>query len=123
MLYKRRNGHEALCVLQVDVAVIDLPLVVITDQNAASDYARFEAAPGGLRIVNRARTFADDWRHPDQIEYWRHKAAKCAEVLVPDFVDQRHIRSGYVSCEAASAAFDALGSGLEVTISQHMFFM
>jgi hypothetical protein len=74
MLRKRSNMHRDICVLRVDVKVIDSPDVVITDSNAASKYARFTPAPAGLAIVDRDRTFATWWTHDDQIEKWRHSA-------------------------------------------------
>nr|VFJ98995.1 MAG: protein of unknown function (DUF4433) [Candidatus Kentron sp. LFY] len=41
MMYKRLAQVEVLCVLCVSTDVLNLPGVVITDQNAASDYVRF----------------------------------------------------------------------------------
>lgn len=123
MLFKRLDQHQTICVLQVDPAVIDLPNVVITDQNAASDHVYFAAAPGGLRIVNHAKTYAEYWTDPDPIEYWRKKAAKCAEVLVPDRVDPRFVVGVYVSCEQAKRQVEAFGVGLPVSIRQHLFFL
>jgi hypothetical protein len=122
MLYKRLDRHAELCVLRISLNVLDLPGVIVSDSNAASDYVRFAPAPGGLSIVDRARTFADDWTSADRIEYYRKKAAKCAEVLVPDRVDPCHILGAYVSCEGALARFNALGTGLEAAINRHTFF-
>lgn len=122
MLYKRLSQRRTLCVLQVDVAVIDLPNVIVTDQNAASAYACFAPGADGLKLVDGSRTFADDWRHPDPIEYWRRKAAKCAEVLVPDRIESRFIRGAYVSCEEARATLDNLKTPLQVVINRHLFF-
>jgi len=121
MLYVRR--HHAVCVLTVSTGVLDLADVVITDSNASSDYVRFAAAPAGLRIVDRDRTFAEYWTDNDQIEEWRKKAAKCAEVLVPDRVEARFIRGAYVSSEQARAELEALNTGLTVTVNPHLFFM
>ena len=123
MLFMRRNQHHTICVLRVDPVVIDLPNVVIIDQNAASDYVYFAPTPDGLRIVSHAKTFAEDWRHPDQIEYFRRKAAKCAEVLVPDRIDPRFVVGVYVSCEQAKRQVEALGLVLPVCIQQHLFFL
>ena len=83
MLYKRLDQHEQICVLSVSTDVLDLRGVVVTDRNAGSDYVQFRPAPGGLSIVNQELTFADSWTSADQIDYWRRKAAKCAEILVP----------------------------------------
>ena len=123
MLRKRKDRHLEICVLRVSPDVLDLPDAVVSDQNASSDYVRFSKAPEGLAIVDRAKTFADDWRHPNQIEFWQRRSAKCAEVLVPDQVDPRFVQGAYVSCEKAKASLEALNTGLAVCIDRHLFFM
>ncbi|HME32616.1 MAG TPA: DUF4433 domain-containing protein [Terriglobales bacterium] len=122
MLLKRSNIHEQICVLQVRVDVIDLPNVVITDSNAASKYARFMPAPAGLAIVDRDRTFADWWTHPDQIEQWRHSAQKCAEALVPDVAPACYIFGAYVSNEWSGEHLLRIAPTLPITINGNMFF-
>ena len=114
MLYKRRL--EAICVLAVSTDVLDVPQAIVTDQNAAGTYASFRAAPGGLRYVDRELRFADNWRDGDQIQYWRKKAAKCAEVLVPDRVEPQYLLHAYVASEEMKARFDALATGLEARV-------
>jgi hypothetical protein len=123
MLRKRRDQHRSICVLQVSIDVLDLPGVVVTDQNAAGKYVRFAQAPDGLAIVDRDQVFAEWWTHPDQIQEWRHASAKCAEVLVPDRVEARFINGIYVSCQEAKNQVNALGTGLTVRINGHLFFM
>lgn len=92
MMFKRKDKHADLCILCISTDVLDLPSVVVTDQNAASGYARFGDAPGALAAVERTLVFAEYWTHPgDLIAEWRHKAIKCAEVLVPDEVKPRFI--------------------------------
>ena len=87
MMFKRATLHETTCVLRVSADVLDLPDVVITDQNAASGYCRFMPSPQGLAMVDGAMVFADDWRHPGNPgAYYRHRSIKCAEVLVPEEV-------------------------------------
>ncbi len=122
MMYKRQARHHNLCVLRVTPNVINIAGVVITDGNASGDYVRFSAAPKGLAIVDRDWTFADDWRDPDQIQYFRKKAAKCAEVLVPDKVKPDYITGAYVSCQEAMNKFQMLSTGLSVEINSHLFF-
>jgi len=122
MMYKRHAQHQSLCVLRITPNVINIPGVVITDGNASGDYVRFSAAPKGLAIVDRDWTFADDWRDPDQIQYFRKKAAKCAEVLVPDRVKPDYITGAYVSCQEAMNQFQMLSTGLSVEINSHLFF-
>jgi hypothetical protein len=122
MMYKRQAQHQELCVLRITPEIINLTGVVITDGNASGDYVRFGAAPRSLSIVNREWTFADDWRDPDQIQYFRKKAAKCAEVLVPDKVKPDYIMGAYVSCQQAVAVFEASCKGISVSINSHLFF-
>lgn len=83
MMYKRRDQHSSLCVLRIDPTVIDIHGVVITDGNASSNYAIFKPAPAGLSIVNRALTFADDWRDDDEIQYYRKNLPSAPRCLCP----------------------------------------
>jgi hypothetical protein len=121
MLYKRLNQREQLCVFSVSPDVLDLPGVVISDGNASGNYVRFAAGPGGLEIVNRDLTFAYNWTDPDQIQYFRKKAAKCAEVLVPDRVHPRYLQAAYVWNEAVRRGLQAGGYGLRVEVNSHLF--
>jgi hypothetical protein len=92
MMYVRRALHETTCVLRISTDVLDLPKVVVTDQNAASNYCRFMPSPSGLALVDGAMVFADDWRHPaNPAAYYRHRSVKCAEVLVPDAVPPEYL--------------------------------
>jgi len=123
MLLKRRDIHAQICVLRVNAGVLDIPNVVVTDSNAGSKYVRFSPAPGGLAIVNKERTFARWWNHPDdQVEQWRHSSQKCAEVLVPDLVPVRYIDGAYVSGEEGHQTLTDAGFDLPVTITGDLFF-
>lgn len=97
-----RCGHETIAVVGVDVDVLDLPGAVIADQNAASKYARFYASPSGLAYLDEDYVLAREWGDPtaDQIDYWRRKSRRSAELLVPDKVAPAHLRGAYVSCVA-----------------------
>lgn len=121
MMWIRLDQHEQLCVVRVSPDVLDIPGTVVTDQNASSKYVRFAVPPDGLAIVDRERTFAEDWRHPDQITYWRQKSMKCAEALVPDRVPTELLTGVYCSCEPSRAAAQAMTS-LPCTINGHLFF-
>jgi len=122
MLLKRSGIHEQICVLRVRPEVVDLPNVVVTDSNAASKYARFLPAPGGLAIVDRDRTFADWWTHPDQIEQWRHSAQKCAEILVPGIVPSRYVFGAYVSSDRGRDLLQRVSPSLPMIVNKNMFF-
>jgi hypothetical protein len=114
--------HE-VCVLRVNPSVLDLPDVVIADQNAASEYVRFAHAPAGLARIDHATVFAQYWTHPDdQIAEWRHRSAMCAEVLVPDSVDSAYIVGAYVGSIKAQQSAAALAPALSVTLDVYKFF-
>ena len=122
MLFKRLAELNALCVLRVSTDVLALPGVVITGENAASDYVRF-LAPAQWRLLEWDDIFALDWRHPgDQIAYWRHKSRKCAEVLVPHQVEARFVIGAYVVDAAAQARLVALGCALPIAVNPGLFF-
>lgn len=123
MLFKRKDMHREICVLRINPSVIDLPNAVISDSNAGSKYVRFRPAPLGLSIVDRIRTFARIWKHPDdQIDEWRHSAQKCAEVLVPNVVAASYITGAYVSCKLSQEALHKVAPNLPIIISEDLFF-
>jgi ssDNA thymidine ADP-ribosyltransferase, DarT len=122
MLFKRKDEAADLCVLQISIDVLALDGTVISDQNAASDYVRF-LHPRQWRFLDFDAIYAMDWRHPgDQVAYWRHRAKKCAEVLVPHRVEDRFLTGAHVVDEAAKARLAGSGFGLPVTVSPVLFF-
>ncbi len=123
MMSKRRAYHAGICVLRVRHEVLDLAGVMITDQNAASNYVRFHPSPSGLSVLDSARIYAAEWTHEDTIEYWRRKSAKCAEVLVPDGVQPSFVSGAYVSGPVGYAALLAVGFTLSITLDPNLFFV
>jgi len=124
MLYLRRASHEQLCVLRISTGVLDLPRVVIADRNAASDYVRFGPSPEALALIDANVVFAGVWTHPgDQLQEWRHKSFKCAEVLVPDRVDAGFVQGAWVSCDAGRVRLNGLAPGLAAAVNAHLFFL
>lgn len=121
MMYLRRDRHESICVLRISHKVIDLPDVVITDRNAACDFALFSSAPNGLKDVDTERVFARYWTHPgDFVAEKEHKAVKCAEVLVPDRVEAKYITGVYCSCDTSAGLVRE--AGLKVSLLPDLFF-
>lgn len=122
-LSKRRNRNNEICVLRINASVLDLQGVIISDQNASSDYVRFYPVSQGLAAIDKDRLFDKNWKHREnQVEEWKHKSAKCAEVLVPDEVKPRYISGAYVANQAALAALKKLEIGLTVSIESDIFF-
>ncbi len=127
MLYKRKEQHETLCVLCINPKVLDLPDVVITSQNAASDYVRFYPSPDGLIHLDYGTVFAEYWTHPDDpILEFQHRSIKCAELLVPGKVESRLVIGAYVSnTKTKTALTNELHEHdlkLEITVDSHLFF-
>lgn len=121
-LFRRLSEAGTLCILRVSTAVLTLAGTVISDQNAASDYVRFYH-PSQCQGLDFDEIFALDWRHPnDPIAFWRHKARKCAEVLVPQRVDANNIVGAYVIDAAANAAVLATGFNQPVSVNPGIFF-
>lgn len=101
--------------------VLAVPGVVLTDQNAASDYVRF-LAPGQISEIDMDLVYAEDWRHQDRIAYYRRKAAKCAEVLVPHKVQPHFLLGAHVVDSAAQARLSTVGCALPISVTPALFF-
>ena len=122
MLFKRKDEAPSLCVLSVSTEVLELPGTVISDQNAASDYVRF-LHPSQWKLLAFDDIYAMDWRHPDdQIAYWRHKARKCAEVLVAQRAAPQFLIGAYVLNDVAAVRLGSLGFTLPVKVNLELFF-
>ena len=123
MLYVRKDQHQALAVLRISANVIDLPGVFASDQNASSDYVRFREARLGLDHIDADLVFAEYWTSQDRVDGFRRKAAKCAEVLVPDVVGVGYILGAYVSGPGAAAAVQQVAPNLPLTVVPDFFFL
>lgn len=126
MLYKRMAEHSNLCVIRLSTQVLSGEGVVISDQNAASKYVRFHSYPDGMRFINFDYVFADSWQDDDQITAWRKKACKCAETLIPNYVDPQYI-TGFYTCndqtkQRVEALLASLNSTLPVVSNPQFFF-
>ena len=124
MMYRitKTHGVDRICLLRVDVAMLDLPGTVITDCNAASNYVRFSEPTTGLSRIDKDELFSTYWTHPDQAQEQRHKSRMCAEVLVPDRVEPSKIIGAYVGSDAAFASLAIAAPSLNVTVDTAKFF-
>ncbi len=126
MLYKRKSMHERLCVLRISTDILDLHGVVITDRNASSKYVRFRPAADGIDIVDKELTFAKYWKNlddADEISNWRRISAKCAEVLVPECLENKYIIGAYVSNDLSKDRLIKIVPDLSVTVNRDLFFL
>lgn len=122
MLFKRLNEASNLCILRVSLDALSIPGTVITDSNAASDYARF-LDPRQWELINFDDILSESWTHPDdQRRYFQHKSRKCAEVLVPNGVPAALVVGARVIDAAAGERLAADAPLLQITIDPVMFF-
>ena len=120
MMYLRQN--EDICVLKVSDTILNLPDVILSDQNASSQYARFFEPSLGIAKLNYSMIYATSWTDDDYISYWRKKGSKCAEVLVPNRVPYKYIVSAAVKNENDKNKLIDLGFTKPVLIIPELFF-
>lgn len=117
------NPIDGVCLLRVSPDVLDLPDVVVTDRNAASQgMSRFDPPATGLALIDFDEVHAKYWTHPDPGATWDHSRKKCAEVLVPDKVEPGFILGAYVPTAAALTALQATMPGWDVRLARYPFF-
>jgi len=122
-LSRLRSRNDEICILQVSPEILDLRGVIISDRNAASDWARFYTVKEGLAAINKDLVYAVSWKHPDnQYEEMKHKSIKGAEALVPDKVEPKYILGAYVATPAALASFKELKIKLTIEMKSGIFF-
>jgi len=123
MLSKKRDKNNQICILRVGSSVLDLSNVVISDRNAASDWARFNSVIDGLAALDKDKIYARYWTNVDnQYDLWENKSIKCAEVIIPDRVEPKYILGAYVANKTALKAFKELKIQLTVCIKSDIFF-
>ena len=121
MMYVRKN--EDICVLNVHPSVLDLENVVVSDCNAASNYARFYEASKAFDYLDYDLIYATVWRDEDYYEYCRKKSTKCAEVLVPEFIAPSFITAAAVKTSEDQERMRDAGFPHKIYIVPDLFFM
>lgn len=122
LLYHPSQGHKDLIVLRVSPEVLDLPDTVVTDGNSANGDTRFYPSPEGLRYLNAKLIFAKRWTDENGWPDQEAKRMRMAEVLVPNLVPCRYIRSCFVDTSEKRREcmeYEALPS---VIFSREVFF-
>lgn len=122
MLFKRKDMADELCVLAVSLQVLDIDGCVVSDQNAAKSLVRFFEPAEGIRTIDFQKVHAQYWTHEDYYEQQRHKAIKCAEVLVPWRVDPAYILGAYVVSEEAKDRMQSLGFDKKILVRERVFY-
>lgn len=121
MLFKRKS--EDIVVLKIDLSVLDLPDVIVSDQNASSEYARFYEPIEAINKLPYGLIYAKDWTDADVFQYFRKKSTKCSEVLVPNKIDPDYIIAAAVKNEKDMERLISLGFIKRIYIQPDLFFM
>lgn len=123
MMYKRKELSEALCVLAVSAAVLNIDECVVSDMNAAASLVRFYSAAEGIGVLDFDMVFAEYWVHPgDIIKTHNHKAIKCAEILVPFAIPFSYIDGAYVVSQKSKEALESTGFNKRIVVRPSVFF-
>lgn len=125
MLFRRIEDGllDALCVIRVSTAVLDLEGVVITDRNAAKFGCRFKPVIEGLADVDSDLVNRTYWTDGDTLERERCWNAKFTEVLMPQRVEPHLLTGVYVGSTAAAQALREGEIDLSVERNNHLFFI
>lgn len=121
MMYKRKS--EDIVVLKIDLSVLDLPDVIVSDQNASSEYARFYEPIDAIGHLPYGLIYAKDWTDSDIFQYYRKKSIKCSEVLVPNKIEPDYIIAAAVKNEKDKESITLLGFDRKIYIQPDIFFM
>lgn len=122
MMYKRRKLYQETCVLSVSSDVLSLPGVVVSDMNAARDLCKFMEPRIALEMMDFDIIYTRNWNVPNEFEKYRLQGALCAEVLVPNTVAYRYIRSVYIADQNMEPSLIELGFDKPIICDADMFF-
>jgi len=121
MMYSLES-KSGICVLKMSEDILSIPNIILSDRNAACDFAKFYPI-SEIDKLNFDLIYARDWRYPGNFtEYIRRKTSKCAEVLVRDRVDSKLINGAYVKNETAQKNLTNNGFDKEIIINDDIFF-
>ncbi len=123
MLSRRRSINNEICVLRISPEILNLNGVVISDRNAAADFVSFYSYPDGLEKLNFGMVYDKWWKHNDDPRLEElHKKIKCAEVLVPDCIEPKHITGAYVYNKRTEKALKETGFSDNIKVRLELFF-
>jgi hypothetical protein len=121
MMYKRREEAENLCVLAIDLSVLDIPECVLSDRNASTNLVKFYSPEDGFDKIDFDLVYAENWVDPND-HYFSKKAIKCAEILVPNCIPYSYIVGAYVLNEKSKELLLQQGFDKRIVINNKVFF-
>lgn len=87
MLYVRRDLQDSICILEVDLTVIDNSEYLLTDGNAAAHNTKFFTSIDGFRELPWDVLNTTSWNDKND-----GKRKMCAEVLVYPYIPAHYIK-------------------------------
>ncbi len=125
MFYRlcREGKREDIAIVAFDSAVLDMPECIVSDRNAASDYASFYDPIAGLESLRFDLVYAQYWADSgDPVQDAFRRSIKNAEVLVPEAIPSSYIRFVFVYNERAKARILAFDKAVEIAVRPEMYF-
>lgn len=117
-----KDDPNDLAVVRVSEAALDIRDTVLTDGNAASGATRFFPSPTGLAALDPTLIYAKYWNDDDYWTKLEKKRARCAEVLVPDLVESKHIIGCYVDTTTKRETCLEIDGLESVTVRKELYF-
>lgn len=115
MQYSRKELTDRLCLLEIDVAVMDDCDSVVTNGNAACRNTRFFEAAEGVKHLPVAVLKADYWSG-----FVDGRCKRSAEVLIPNCIDSSWIKCVHV--KTAKLTSDLQQQGIKAMYNPTVFF-
>lgn len=122
MMYVKKNEAENLCILVISSSVLDIDGCVVSDRNAASSYVRFYSPIDGVEMIDFEKVFAEYWLHDNYYEWVEHRAIKCAEILIPNYIPFKYIEGAYVLDNNSMDRLLELGFYKQIAVNRSVFF-
>lgn len=123
MLSRLRPRNNELCVLGIDISILNEPGVVLSDMNAARSMVAFYDVKNGIKMIEFEKVFQHYWTSPDALEEYFNKGIKCAEILIPNRVRPSFIKKIFVINESVKNKILAHNCiNIEIDITPGLFF-
>lgn len=122
MLYRRQDEADRICVLAIDISILETEGCILTDGNAAAGLTKFYSPEDGIRNIPFDIVFERNWNKPDDYDKMLHKIRKCAEVLIPHSIPYDYICGAYVLNELVKQKMINYGFDKEIVINPSVFY-
>ena len=121
MMYKRKDEAESLCILAIDLSVINIPGCILSDRNAAANLVKFYSPEDGFNKIDFDSVYAENWVDPND-PFSPKKQIKCAEILIPNCVPFSYIKGAYVLNNSSENQLIQQGFNKAIKINRHVFY-